>query len=67
MAANINEYVGKVRQDLEDPNPPATIWSDADLQRHALHAVAEYQLWKPLEVLVTTLPPSAYRKYKSRQ
>ncbi len=55
MAANINEYVGKVRQDLEDPNPPAAIWSDLDLQRHVGHAVTEYQLWKPQEILLSSL------------
>jgi len=55
LATTINDYVAKARQDLEDPNPPATIWSDADLQRHVGHAVTEYQLWKPLEVLVTSL------------
>jgi hypothetical protein len=55
MAANINDYVSKARVDLEDPNPPATIWSDADLQRHVTHAVIEYQIWRPLEVLESVL------------
>jgi hypothetical protein len=55
VAATINDYVSKVRQDLEDPNPPATIWSDLDLQRHVSHAVAEYQLWKPQEILLGNL------------
>lgn len=55
MANTINDYVAKVRIDLEDPNPPAAIWSDADLQRHVTHAALEYELWKPREVLETSL------------
>jgi len=51
MATNIADYVNQVRQDLEGPNPPASIWSDADLQRHVQHAVREYTIWKPQEVL----------------
>src|SRR5579883_1217366 len=53
MANGFNDYVPAARRDLDDPNPPAAIWSDADLQRHVLHAVSEYQLWKPLEYLDT--------------
>src|SRR5438094_8562573 len=59
MAANINDLVAKVRVDLEDPNPPAAIWSDADLQRHVTHAVLEYALWKPREVKETGLSLTA--------
>jgi hypothetical protein len=51
MASTINDYLPLVRADLGDPS--ATIWSDADLRRHLAHAVAEYQLWKPLEALDT--------------
>jgi len=51
MAANINDYVASMRTDLDDPS--ARIWSTADLQRHVLHALTEYQLWKPLEALDT--------------
>jgi len=56
MATNQQDYLNRARSDLEDPNPPATIWSDADLLRHLMHAVTEYQIWKPLERLeVATL------------
>jgi hypothetical protein len=51
VAATINDYVASVRVDLDDPG--AAIWSTADLQRHVLHAVAEYQIWKPREVTDT--------------
>lgn len=53
MAASINDYVTLARQDLADPNPPAALLSDADLQRHVLHAVREYELARPLEVVET--------------
>ncbi|MHB8575371.1 MAG: hypothetical protein ACYDCQ_08570 [Dehalococcoidia bacterium] len=59
MASNISDFVAKVRVDLEDPNPPATIWSDADLQRHVTHAVLEYGYWKPREVKETGLSLTA--------
>jgi hypothetical protein len=59
VAANINDYVASRRIDLDDPS--AHLWSNADLQRHVLHAVGEYQLWKPLEALDTahTLTPGS--------
>jgi hypothetical protein len=59
MANNINDFVAKARVDLDDPNPPAAIWSDADLQRHVTHAVTEYQIWRPLEVKESGLALSA--------
>lgn len=59
MASTINDYVAKARVDLDDPNPPATIWSDADLQRHVTHAVLEYEIWKPLELKETGLALTA--------
>jgi hypothetical protein len=53
MAATINDYVALARQDLADPNPPAALISDADLQRHVLHAVREYELARPREIVET--------------
>jgi hypothetical protein len=54
MANNYGDYIGAIRVDLDDPNPPAAIWSDTDLQRHINHAVHEYSLWNPLEQLLTS-------------
>lgn len=51
MAATISDYVTLARQDLSDPNPPALLLADADVQRHVLHAVGEYELARPLEVV----------------
>ncbi len=61
MANNYADYIAAIRVDLDDPNPPAAIWSDADLQRHINHAVQEYSLWNPQEVLLTsyTLTPGS--------
>ena len=53
MATTINDYVALVRQDLADPNPPAALISDADLQRHVLHTVREYELARPREIVET--------------
>lgn len=54
MANGYNDYIPAVRQDLDDPNPPAAIWSDTDLQRHINHAIHEYSYWNPLEQLLTS-------------
>jgi|SRR5579875_121141 len=51
MATTIADYVALARQDLADPSPPAALLADADLQRHVLHAVREYELARPREVV----------------
>ena len=38
-----------LRIDLGDPNPPATVWSDADLDRHIAHAVEDLSRADPRE------------------
>ena len=53
MATTINDYVTLARQDLADPNPPAALISDADLQRHVSHAVREYELARPRQIVET--------------
>jgi hypothetical protein len=42
-----------VRKDLHDEDAAAYLWTDAVLDRHITHAVADYSVWCPLEQKTT--------------
>ena len=51
----------RVRQDLHDEDSAAYIWTDAVLQRHIEHAVADYSIHAPLEQKSTLTTTSGSR------
>lgn len=53
MAANIAAIRSNVRNDLHDNDAANYVWTDAVLDRHIGHAVAEYSLYDPLETKST--------------